>query len=133
MAGGWIFFEECFYSKDCRVCSVFLLKMGAKALFKWSHLEQMAVKANYDAKTLAAFCNISTRQLERMFRSRLGCSPQRWLNELKILKAQELLLGGCSVKEASNDLGYRHASYFCHQFKLICGVTPKHFLRRARR
>ena len=95
-------------------------------------LERMAASANYDATKMAALFNISTRQLERKFKLSLGCSPQRWLNELKILKAQELLLAGRSVKETSGGLGYRHASYLCYQFKLISGVTPKKFLSQAR-
>lgn len=95
-------------------------------------LEKVAAKADYDAAKVAILLNISKRHLERKFQSLLGCSPQRWLNELRILKAQELLLAGKSVKETSGGLGYRHASYFCYQFKSISGFTPKKFLSRAR-
>ena len=100
--------------------------------FGREQLERIAAKANYDATKVAVLLNISTRQLERKFKSYLDCSPQRWLNELRILKAQELLLAGRSVKETSGGLGYRHASYFCYQFKYICGMTPKKFLSQAR-
>ena len=93
----------------------------------------MAEKAEYDAKNLAALYRLSTRQLERQFRASLGRSPQRWLNELKMFKARELLHTGRSVKETSHELGYRHASYFCFQFKFICGLTPKKFIKEARR
>jgi AraC-like DNA-binding protein len=108
-------------------------KSTLKDLFGGSLPEKIAVEADYDARRVAALCNISTRQLERYFQSTLSCTPQRWLNELKVLKAQELLLAGRSVKETSKDLGYRHASYFCYQFKSISGATPKSFLLRARR
>jgi len=103
-----------------------------KNAFSRDRLEKTAAEADYDARKLAHIHHISTRQLERMFQSSLGCSPQRWLNELKVLKAQELLLAGRSVKETSENLGYRHASYFCYQFKTICGSTPKKFLLRTR-
>jgi AraC-like DNA-binding protein len=104
-----------------------------KTAFSRERLERIAIEADYDATKVAAWYQISTRQMERMFQSSLGCSPQRWLNELKVLKAQELLLAGRSVKETSEDLGYRHPSYFCYQFKFISGATPKSFLLRARK
>ena len=106
--------------------------MGAKPLFNRTYLEEMAAKAHYDSTALAALYRLSKRQLERKFQSTLGCSPQRWLNELKILKAQELLRAGGSIKETSNGLGYRNASYFYYQFKSVSGVTPRKFLAANR-
>jgi AraC-like DNA-binding protein len=105
--------------------------MGGARLFGKISLRTMPEEAKYEAEKLAALCQISRRQLERKFRASLGRSPQRWLNGLKILKAQELLRKGWSVKETSNGLGYRYPSYFCYQFKSICGLTPKQFLTTA--
>ena len=103
--------------------------MGAKKILGGNSSGKLAEQAGYDAKKLAALYNLSTRQLERQFQASLGCSPQKWLNELKIFKAQELLHDGYSVKETSSELGYRHASYFCYQFKSVCGLTPKNFMK----
>src|SRR5690242_20557964 len=101
--------------------------MGAKRSFDPNSLESLAEKADYNAKKLARLCGLSPRQFERVFQTSLKSSPQRWLNELKIFKAQELLLVGRSVKEISFELGYKHTSYFCYQFKYVCGLTPTKF------
>jgi|ERR1044071_8739101 AraC-like DNA-binding protein len=101
--------------------------MGAKQSFERAYLENLAEKSSYDAKRLAILCKLSTRQLERVFQDIVGCSPQKWLNRAKILEAQKRLLTNQTVKEVAFQMGYRHASYFCHQFKTFCGSTPKQF------
>jgi AraC family transcriptional regulator of arabinose operon len=101
--------------------------MESKLFLNRELLEKLAEPARYDASKLAAGCNLSVRQLQRIFQNSLGCTPQKWLNDLRIFRAQERLLLGASVKQTAFDMGYRDVSYFCHQFKRLCGVTPSEF------
>ena len=101
----------------------------AKALME--QLERLAVAARYDAKTLAKFCRLSVRQLERDFHSRLGRAPQDWLNEQRLKAAQQLLLAGQSVKAVALELGFKQVSHFCRQFKLKHRLTPSQFTAQA--
>jgi AraC-like DNA-binding protein len=94
-------------------------------------LERLAVQVNYDARKLAILMSLSPRQLQRNFQRDIGNSPQTWLNEQKIIRAKQLLLAGGRVKSVASQLGYKHASYFCHQFKVATGVTPREFLLMA--
>jgi AraC-like DNA-binding protein len=101
--------------------------MKEKRLLTREMLERISEKTDYDTTKLAIECKLSVRQLQRLFQTSLGCSPQKWLNDLRIFRAQERLLLGQPVKQIAHEMGYGDPSYFCHQFKRLCGVTPSEF------
>lgn len=90
--------------------------------------EQLAAVAFYRAAKLARLRSISERQLQRQIRRVFGCSPQEWLNELRVAAAEQLLLAGRSVKEVSFDLGFKQPSHFCRVFKSFKRMTPSEFV-----
>ena len=92
------------------------------------HWEEMASRARYNSRELAKLCRLSTRQLQRDFRRVLGCSPQRWLNQQRILAAQRSLLSGEQVKKVALELGYKHVSNFCQHFKSVNQMTASEFV-----
>jgi AraC-like DNA-binding protein len=98
-----------------------------RLLFVTGKWEQLAGTAHYDSNELARLCGISTRQLQRHFRRRFHCSPQSWLNQRRLLAAEELLLAGESVKKVALDLGFKQPSHFCRQFKSRKNMTPSEF------
>jgi AraC-like DNA-binding protein len=98
-----------------------------KLLLASERLEELAQAATYDAKKLAQLCGISTRQLQRDFRRRFQCSPQRWLNNRRMMAAQKLLLSGEPIKKVAFDLGFKHTSHFCRKFKCCNKMTPSEF------
>jgi AraC-like DNA-binding protein len=102
----------------------------AKAGILRQRWEQLAEPAHYDARELAQLCQISTRQLQREFRRCLGCSPQSWLNQQRIMAAQRLLLAGWPVKAVGYELGFKQTSHFCRQFKSLNHLTPSEFVLR---
>src|SRR5581483_9701131 len=90
--------------------------------------KELAERARYDAKNLAALCRISSRQLQREFRRQLGRSPQDWLDEQRISAARRLLLAGEPLKKVAADLGFKQTSHFCRRFKSINKMTPSAFI-----
>ena len=84
----------------------------------------LAEKAQYNVKDLAALCGISLRQLERYIKTTFAQTPEQWVNEFRLKKAQKLLSDGHSVKETAFSLNYKQASHFCRQFKDYTGVRP---------
>ncbi len=102
----------------------------------WSRLNRvkswkaLAEVANYRAPGLAQQCGVSLRQLERFLPSLTGMSPQRWLNQLRLQKAVELITLGHSVKVTAYRLGYKQPSHFTRQFKRFHGIAPTEFLAR---
>ncbi len=68
---------------------------------------------------------ISTRQLERLFRTHLGCSPSKYYLEMRLQKARNLLLQTeKSVTEIAVATGFRSSTHFARVYRGLFGVSP---------
>jgi len=67
----------------------------------------------------------SPRTIERIFRREVGLSFESWRRQFRLMKAIELLAGGCAVKEVAFEIGYRQPSAFVQVFRRTLGATPK--------
>lgn len=80
------------------------------------------------AKSLAELCadvGASVRTIQRAFRKDVGIDFETWRRQARVIKAVELLVAGCSVKEVSFAVGYRQSSAFVEAFRWTFGTTPK--------
>lgn len=83
---------------------------------------------------VARYAGYSPTYFSRLFREELGCTFQRFLNQLRVEKSQALLLSTTmSSAEISGIVGFEDQSYFCKVFKQFNGVTPDQFRKRKRR
>ncbi len=77
---------------------------------------------------LAEAVNLSSSRLAHLFKNEIGVSPQRYLNNVRLEKARELLENGLlSVKEIAAEVGFPNVSCFCRSFKLRYGTTPREY------
>jgi AraC-like DNA-binding protein len=88
----------------------------------------LAEAAHYRPKQLAGLCHVSLRQLERFFSEKTGCSPQKWLNDLRLDEAPRRLLKGDHVKQVAFELGFTHPSNFIREFRRVYHCTPLEFV-----
>ena len=89
---------------------------------------EAVLKNPAQCQTLAALCanvGVSVRTLERVFRKEVGAHFESWRRQVRLMKAVELLVAGCSVKEAAYGVGYRQCSAFVDAFRRSFGATPK--------
>ncbi|WP_073255992.1 GlxA family transcriptional regulator [Shimia gijangensis] len=78
---------------------------------------------------LAKTVNISTRQLERLFRRYLSSTPKKYYMDMRLQRAQHLLLQtNMSVTEVAVACGFNAASHFSRLFRQRYGMSP-HKLR----
>ena len=89
--------------------------------------ERLVPMAHYSAKELARLCQLSVRQLQRVFRRQFRCTPQNWLNEQRLRAAGPLLRSGFPVKVVALELGFKQTSHFCREFKSYHQITPSRF------
>ena len=79
-------------------------------------------------RDLATAVNLSSGRLAHLFKSEMGVSPQRYLNNIRLEKARECLENGMlSVKEIASEVGIPNVSRFCRSFKVHYGVTPMQY------
>jgi AraC-like DNA-binding protein len=81
-----------------------------------------------EPKSMAVLCSGaggSVRTIERAFRSDVGTTFEAWRRQVRLTKAVELLVAGCSIKEVAYKVGYRQSSAFVEMFRRTFGSTPK--------
>lgn len=77
---------------------------------------------------LATAVHLSSGRFAHLFKSEMGVSPQRYLNNVRMEKAKELLEEGVlSGKEIAAEVGIPNPSRFCRSFKARYGTTPKEY------
>ncbi len=86
---------------------------------------------SFSLEDWAARLGMSRATLARRFRHQTGLSVGRWRQQMKVLKAIELLHAGSSVKAVAFELGYRQPSPFITMFKRLTGRTPGSYLRHT--
>ncbi len=90
-------------------------------------LDQLKVnQGNLAIKSLEGQLGISTRQLERLFRTRLGLSPKEMSKIIRLNCAFSNLEANptASLTQLSYDAGYYDQAHFSRDFKGIAGVSP---------
>jgi AraC-like DNA-binding protein/mannose-6-phosphate isomerase-like protein (cupin superfamily) len=89
---------------------------------------QAIVRNPAEPKPMAVLCSevgVSVRTIERAFRKDLGTNFESWRRQVRLTKAVELLVSGCSIKEVSYKVGYCQSSAFVGMFRRTFGTTPK--------
>lgn len=82
----------------------------------------------YSIQELADDLNISTSYLTRIFKEKLGMSPLRYMNEIKIASAKEELVNTSTpIKMISANLNFSDPLYFSRIFSKLEGVSPNHY------
>jgi len=79
---------------------------------------------NPSLDSLCARAGASVRTIERVFRREVGTDFATWRRQARLIKAVEMLAGGCSVKQAAGETGYRQSSGFVAMFRQTFGATP---------
>jgi AraC-like DNA-binding protein len=88
------------------------------------------------AGQLCQVAGVSRRGLEKIFESRRGMSPMRFVTERRLAAAQRLLCAaapGDDVTRVALGLGFNHAGRFSALYKQTYGELPSQALNRASR
>lgn len=100
----------------------------ASRLNRVRNWEERASASRYNLDELAKACSASRSNLSRFFVQNFGKPPQKWLDELRLARAVELLLSSnLSVKEIAVELGCDYPGNFARQFKRRFGCSPSNY------
>jgi transcriptional regulator GlxA family with amidase domain len=86
--------------------------------------------ADHSLPAMAASAAVSTRHLARLFRAELGTTPARWVERVRLDRAQQLLLEGHSVTSAARHSGLGTDETLRRAFARHLGTTPTHYRKR---
>jgi AraC-like DNA-binding protein len=84
-------------------------------------------------KSMCVSAGVSVRTLERTFRREVGIDFECWRRQVRLMKAIEMLVAGCRVKEVASAVGYQHPGAFVALFRQTFGTTPKAWMSALER
>ncbi len=94
---------------------------------------QMHLANRITLGALARIARLSPSRFHAVFKSMSGQAPQRFVQRLRMLKAQQLLIEtDMTVKEVAANVGHPDEFHFSRSFKQQCGASPMHYKRMAR-
>ena len=85
-----------------------------------------------DVRALAREAGMSISTFHANFKAVTAKPPLRYLQTIRLHKAQVLMVAGTSVAEAARRVGYESPSQFSREFKRLFGGTPKEITHRSR-
>ncbi|MFL6336400.1 MAG: helix-turn-helix domain-containing protein [Pyrinomonadaceae bacterium] len=94
-------------------------------------LAEQSLHKGWSPAKLAALVNLSPSRLHQLFKQETGVPPARYLRQLRMLRAKELLeRTNLSVKQVMACVGLTDESHFVRDFKKTCGLTPARYRER---
>lgn len=98
-----------------------------------SALQYMKANFNHDISLTQAaeHVGLSPNYLGNLFKKELKVSFTEYLNDMRIDKAKEMLLGTyLKSYEISERVGFSESTYFCKVFKKATGYSPNEYRKR---
>lgn len=105
------------------------LPLGLERCLELIHTD---LRKTFSATELAERSGFSPSYFRALFKEATGLSPLQYQNQLKINRAQELLLSGeYNVTETAETLGFDNIYYFSRLFKKLTGIPPSEYRQKA--
>lgn len=83
---------------------------------------------DWNVESMAKYCKLSVGYFSHLFKKRIGSSPMKYLTELRIEKAKELIAtNSMSLSNIAQMTGFNDPLYFSRVFKKTTGIPPKEF------
>lgn len=92
-----------------------------------SVIAKMYTEPDIGCQQLAKEMAMSERQLQRKIKVLLGVTPNNFIKEFRLVKAQVLLKSGAQIGRIALDVGFSSQTYFGRCFKESFNCTPKQY------
>lgn len=98
------------------------------------YLEQHYTDWDLSGEVLASHAGISEVYLRQLFREQMGVSPKKYISELRIERAKQLLWESrMTVQDIASACGFGTPNHFCRKFREMTGQTPGEYRRLSRK
>lgn len=87
------------------------------------------LKDKWSSEAMANEINMSVPSVHRLFKQTLGTTPNKFVTELRITQAKELIKTRpeLNISEVAYEIGLENPPYFTRLFKSITGHTPSEY------
>ena len=95
------------------------------------YIENNFTSPNISNEFLANLCNTSVVYFRKLFTQIYSVSPMKYVHDLKIEKAKDMLLGDYdSISTIAEEVGFCNIYSFSRSFKHATGLYPSEYLKR---
>lgn len=96
-----------------------------------THINQHFGEGSLSVDSLAKLCGMSDTYFRKLFVAEHGMTPQRYISNLRLITATELLQSGYyTVSEISNRCGFNNINYFSTFIKKETGLSPTAYRKK---
>lgn len=96
-----------------------------------SEMERRFSDPSFSIYSLADGVGMSEVYLRKLFTKHYGIQPIKYINDLRIKKAKEILKYSLiTVDECARESGFSSPQYFCRAFKKATGITPGEYRKK---
>lgn len=97
-----------------------------------NYLQNNFSNAGLTNQMLAQKAMISEVYFRKLFKANFGTSPKQYIQDLRILKAKNLLKGNLcsSISLVAEEVGFTNVYQFSTAFKKATGFTPTEYIKR---
>lgn len=97
------------------------------------YIEANFLRGPIPSEKLASLCGISYSYIKKLFVKRFGVPPKKYILQMKINYAGDLLRSGMySVSQIAELCGFSDIYYFSRQFKEYIGLSPTAYIQKHR-
>lgn len=83
---------------------------------------------------LAEHCALSRNRFGELFKAALDMSPKQYIDQRRMRRAMSLLVhSDASIADIAERLGFYDAYHFSKRFKVLTGLSPRHYRIHVRR
>ena len=94
-----------------------------------SYIHKHYTEEALSVEKLSELCGFSYEYFRKLFHNCYGCSPVKYINDLKLKRAKELLSSGFyTISDTALQSGFFDVSYFSRFFKKNVGISPIEYL-----
>ncbi|MGN1047441.1 MAG: helix-turn-helix domain-containing protein [Eubacteriales bacterium] len=137
----WVGKEEGYYFECISLLYKIFSEMQRKNYVPMEHVRKIQpaadaihnlfLRENFTTDRLAAMCDMSESYFKRLFKEKYGVPPKKYIIQLKINHACELLrLERYTVTQVAEMCNFSDVYFFSRQFKEYMGITPTKFIKK---
>ena len=121
-----------FYAKAFPLLEVAEAQKYSPVLVKAIEFIEQNHAGNFSVADLAAYCFVSESRLHHIFTEKLGVTPIKYRNQIRVERAaHDLRSSSLSIETIAEKHGFNSPTYFRETFKDYTGLTPKEYRRIA--
>ena len=121
-----------FYAKAFPLLKEATAQKYSPVLIKAIEYIEQNYTENFSISELAAFCFVSESRLHHIFTEKLGITPIKYRNQIRVERAaKDLRPTSLSIEAIAEKHGWGSTTYFRETFKEYSGLTPKEYRKIA--